>query len=67
MENGEGVSNADAFFILSLKDCLSLFPRLKENESSLSNNERVILLNMEKRLYENLSISEMEELLRGNT
>jgi len=48
---------------LSLNDCTALFPGLKRNESSLSNNERLILLRMEKVLYRNLSIQEMEELL----
>ena len=49
---------------LTLNDCTVLFPRLKENEASLSKEERVILLKMEKVLYENLSIREMEELTR---
>ena len=48
---------------LSLNDCMILFPRLKESESFLSKGERIILLKMEKVLYANLSIGEMEDLL----
>jgi hypothetical protein len=48
---------------LSLDDCVVLFPRLKENEASLSNEERLILLKMEKILYGSLSIHEIETLL----
>lgn len=53
----------EAGIFLTLNDCTVLFPRLKENESSLSKEERMIFLRMEKVLYGNLSIREMEELL----
>jgi hypothetical protein len=53
----------EAGIFLTLKDCTVLFPRLKENESLLSKEERMIFLRMEKVLYGNLSIREMEELL----
>ena len=48
---------------LTLNDCTILFPRLKENEPLLSEKERRLLHRIEKVLYENLSIREMEELL----
>jgi len=48
---------------LALDECTALFPRLKKNESSLSKDERVIMLRIEKILYRNLSITDMEELL----
>ena len=48
---------------LTLNDCTVLFPRFKENESSLSKEERMLLHRIEKVLYGNLSIREMEELL----
>lgn len=48
---------------LTLDDCVILFPRLKENEASLSNEERLILLKIEKILYGSLSIEEIETLL----
>ena len=48
---------------LTLNDCITLFPGLKKNESSLSHDERMILLKIEKLLYGNLSIQDVEELL----
>ena len=48
---------------LALDDCTVLFPILKRNESSLSKDERMIMLRIEKVLYRNLSITDMEELL----
>ena len=56
-------NNEEAGIFLTLNDCTVLFPRLKDNESSLSKEERMIFLRMEKVLYGNLSIREMEELL----
>ena len=47
---------------LTLNDCTVLFPRLKKNEPFLSNEERRLLYRIEKVLYGNLSIREMEEL-----
>ena len=52
---------------LALNDCAALYPRLKGNEPFLSEEERTVLLKIEKALYESFSISEMEELLeRGS-
>ena len=58
MENIE-----EAGIFLTLNDCTVLFPRLKDFESSLTKEERMIFLRMEKVIYGNLSIREMEELL----
>ena len=55
--------NEEAGIFLTLNDCTVLFPRLKDNESSLTKEERLIFLRMEKVIYGNLSIREMEELL----
>jgi len=55
--------DASAGVFLTLNDCTVLFPRLKENESFLSKEERRLLHRIEKVLYGNLSIREMEELL----
>ena len=60
-------NHEEAGVYLTLKDCTVLFPRIKGIESSLSKEERMIMLRIEKVLYENLSIREMEELLeRGS-
>ena len=56
-------NNEEAGIFLTLNDCTVLFPRLKKDESSLSKEERMIFLRLEKVLYGNLSIREMEELL----
>ena len=53
-------------FFLPLNDCKVLFPRLKEHEFSLSTDERMIMHKLEKVLYKNLSIQEMEELLENS-
>jgi hypothetical protein len=50
---------------LSLADCISLYPGLKNKEASLLNKEREILIRMEKVLYGSLSIHEIGELLEG--
>ena len=55
--------DGEAGIFLTLNDCTVLFPRLKKNESFLSKEERLVFLRMEKVLYGNLSIREMEELL----
>ena len=55
--------NEEAGIFLTLNDCTVLFPRLKDIESSLTKEERLIFLRMEKVIYGNLSIREMEELL----
>ena len=56
-------NKGEAGVSLTLTDCTVLYPRLKENESSLSNEERNILFRIEKVLYGSLSIREMEDLL----
>ena len=48
---------------LALNDCVALYPRLKSNEFFLSDGERMVLIRIEKALYECFSIKEMEELL----
>ena len=58
----------EAGVFLALNDCTALYPRFKESESFLSEEERKVLLRIEKVLYGNLSIREMEELLeRGSS
>lgn len=53
----------EAGVFLTLNDCTTLYPGLKGNESFLPEAERKLLLKIEKVLYGNLSISQMEELL----
>ena len=53
----------EAGVFLSLQDCSLLFPLLKKEEAVVSRELRTIMLKIEKVLYENLSIREMEELL----
>ena len=53
----------EAGVFLSLNDCKILYPRFKEKESYLSEEERKVFLRIEKILYESFSILEMEELL----
>ena len=48
---------------LTLNDCSVLYPALKENEPFLSEEERKLLLKMEKVLYGSFAINEIEELL----
>ena len=60
-------SNDEAGIFLTLNDCSILFPRLKDLEFTLSKEERMIFLRLEKALYGNLSIREMEELLEKRT
>jgi hypothetical protein len=48
---------------LTLEDCKAVFPRLKKNEGALLALERAVLLKLEKTLYANLSIQEVEKLL----
>ena len=59
-------NSVEAGIFLSLNDCTALYPRLKENESFLSEEERKVLLKIERVLYDSLSIHEMEELLAGS-
>ena len=53
--------------LLSLTDCMALYPRLKTEESFLSLDERKVLLAIEKILYKSFSVSEIEELLEKGT
>jgi hypothetical protein len=50
---------------LTLNELLAVFPRLKRLEAVLEKDERAVLIKMEKVLYEQLSISEIEKCL-GN-
>ncbi|MDR0403486.1 MAG: hypothetical protein LBH35_07870 [Treponema sp.] len=58
MADREGV-----FF--SVDELLAVFPRLKRLEAVLKRDERAVLARMEKALYRNLSISEMETSLKN--
>lgn len=49
---------------LHLNECAALYPRFKAAERFLADNERMLLLKIEKTLYESFSIKEMEELLK---
>uniref|UniRef100_A0A7C3I4X1 Uncharacterized protein n=1 Tax=Gracilinema caldarium TaxID=215591 RepID=A0A7C3I4X1_9SPIR len=49
---------------LTLSEILTIFPRLKIYEDTLSELERDILTKMEGLLYDNLSIDELETLLK---
>jgi len=60
-------SNENTGVYLTLDDCAALYPRFKGDESFLSEKERMVLLKIEKALYGNFSIREIEELLdRGS-
>jgi len=48
---------------LTLEELLVLFPLLKKNEALLNIKERQILVKLEKKLYEQLSIEEIEDRL----
>ena len=50
---------------LTLEELLVLFPLLKRNEGLLSIKERQLLVKIEKKLYEHLSIEEIEGRLGG--
>jgi hypothetical protein len=50
---------------LTLNELLAVFPRLKRLEAVLEKDERVVLIKMEKVLYEYLSISEIEKCLNA--
>lgn len=58
------MDNKEPSIELSLTEILILFPRLKSQEDRLSEPERDILSKMEALLYENLSIDELESLLK---
>jgi len=50
---------------LAVNECAALYPRFKGNEPILSEEERRVLLKIEKVLYGSLSIQEMDKLLEG--
>lgn len=56
----------DAGVYLSLDDLLVLLPLLKKNEDRLSGKERQLLVRIEKKLYEHLSIADIESRLGGS-
>jgi hypothetical protein len=51
---------------LTVEELCSVFSRLKKNEAELDAQERAVLLKIERVLYENLSIQELEILAEGN-
>jgi len=60
-------NNENTGLYLSLNDCAVIYPRFKGSESFLSEGERMVLLKIEKILYESFSIREIEDLLdRGS-
>ena len=61
----EETSVLPAGLFLSLEELLILFPLLKKNEVSLNNKERHILVKIEKKLYEHLSIADIENRFGG--
>ena len=50
---------------LTLEELSILFPLLKKSEALLNNKERQILVKIEKKLYEHLSIADIENRLGG--
>jgi hypothetical protein len=53
----------EAGVFLSLDDLKTVFPFLKKEEKFFSPEERDVFLKIEKKLYEHLSIEEIEKLL----
>jgi hypothetical protein len=53
----------DGGVFFTIKELKALFPRLKKGENILLPAERDILLKIERTLYEQLSVQEMEGLL----
>ena len=51
---------------LTLEDLETLFPLLKKNEAHLTVKERHLFIKIEKKLYENLSIGELERFMGGS-
>jgi hypothetical protein len=47
---------------LTTEELLSIFPGLKQSEAAMNVPERAVLLRMEKFLYQNLSVEELETL-----
>jgi hypothetical protein len=59
--------SGDDRVVLTLEDCKTLFPRLKELENALLAPERDILLKIERVLYGHLSVRDIENLLRASS
>jgi len=55
-----------AGIFLTMEELAAIFPRLKKNEAKLDFKERQVLGRMERVLYKNLSIEELENRLRGS-
>jgi hypothetical protein len=53
----------EAGVFLTLQELKTVFPGIKRDEGVLSPAEQAILQKIEKKLYEYLSIEEMEDLL----
>jgi hypothetical protein len=51
-----------AGIFLSVDELLDVFPRFKYLEAGLGEGERAVLRKMEKTLYENLSIDEIQKV-----
>jgi len=64
-ETGYNDKGSPAGFFLSLEELLILFPLLKKNEAGLSGKERQLLVKIEKKIYEHLSIADIESRLGG--
>jgi len=62
-ETGAG---ADTGIFLTLEDMAVIFSPLKKNEAQLNLRERQVLNRIERLLYKNLSIEEIENRLRGS-
>jgi len=58
------MQNKEPVLELNLTEILTIFPRLKALEDTLSEPERDILSKMEGLLYDYLSIDELETLLK---
>ena len=58
-----GTVNEEPGIFLSLEELLTLFPLLKKNEALLKNSERQLFVKIEKKLYDNISIADLESRL----
>jgi len=59
-------AGADTGIFLTVEDLSLLFSSLKKNEAHLNLRERQVLNRIERLLYKNLSIEEIENRLRGS-
>ena len=64
-ESGNSADTGAGIF-LTLEELSFIFPSLKKNEASLGLRERQVLNRIERMLYKNLSIEEIENRLRGS-